>query len=199
MFLVGKGFGYARAGDGRFYIGVDFGNALFDRQRSFAHFDANPHHVKHADGHDAQKRQRQPPLEHRHGDERADERCNRNQNVLGAVVRKFGDVEQVRRYPAHELSSAHLVEKAERKLLNMRKDVFADIRFHQDAKAVPPVVDDIQQHRAHDIRRQRADEQKHKHTHQRGVDCHLRQERAQDILREHRVGNIDSGNGKRTA
>ncbi len=78
VFLVGKGFGNARAGDGGFDVGVDFGNALLDRQRRFAHFDANPHHVKHADGYNAQQRQRQPPLEHRHSDERANERCNRN-------------------------------------------------------------------------------------------------------------------------
>ncbi len=81
----------------------------------------------------------------------------------------------------------------------MRKNVFADIRFHQDAQAVSPVVDDIQQHRAHDIRSQRTHQQQYEHAHQRGVDRHLRQERAQDILRKHRVGNVDCGNGKRTA
>ena len=80
----------------------------------------------------------------------------------------------------------------------MRKDIPADIRLHADAQHVSPIVDDKQQQRAHQIREKRGDDEADKHAHHRVVLRHLRQKRAQDVLREHRVRDVDSGDQHRT-
>ena len=197
IFLVGKRLCHTCAGDGAFDVRVDFRNALLYLQRGTAHFYPQPHHVVDRGRNNAEQPQRKPPIDERHRNKRAKDGGSGDEHILRAVMREFGDVKQIRRHAGHELAGSHLVEKAERELLNVRKDIAANVRLHADAQHMPPVVDDKQQQRAHEIGAERSKNQQHKHAKHCAVERHLRQERAQNILRKQRVGNVDQRDEKR--
>ena len=80
----------------------------------------------------------------------------------------------------------------------MGEDIPADICLHPHAEHMTPIVDDVHQQSAHHIGAKRNHDEADKHAHHRGIECHLRQQRTQDVLREHRVCNIDDRDQHRT-
>ena len=67
-------------------------------------------------------------------------------------MRELGNVEQIRRSACEKLSGADLIVKAERKRLDMGKDIAPHIGFDPDAEKMSPVVDDIKHDRTKDVR-----------------------------------------------
>ena len=68
------------------------------------------------------------------------------------MVRQLGDVKEVAGQAAHQLSGAVSVVKVVAQLLHMPEQVTPDIGFDPNAEAVPPVCDDVGEHRAEHIR-----------------------------------------------
>ncbi|MPM82183.1 hypothetical protein SDC9_129244 [bioreactor metagenome] len=145
IFLVGKRLRHACAGDRRLDIRVDLRDSLLHLEGCVAHLNPEPDDIENRNRHNAQERQRKPPVDKHHDDKRADHRRAGDQHILRAVVREFRDVEEIRRHAGHEFSCANFVVKTKGKLLNVRKDIPPDIRLHPHTEDMPPVVDDIQE------------------------------------------------------
>ncbi|CCX42867.1 unknown [Clostridium sp. CAG:1024] len=183
--LVRERLRHAHAGDAGLDIRIDLRDALLDLQRALAHPNAHPHHIGQHDGQHAEQCERQPPLNAEHDDERAENRQRGNDHVLRSVMRELRHVEQVVRCAGKQLARPHLIEKAELQLLDVRKNIPANIRLHAHAEQMAPVVDDEQHDRAQNIGRKDQHDQRHELCHERRRLRHGGQERTQNILREH--------------
>ena len=62
------------------------------------------------------------------------------------MVGKLGDIKEVCRQAAHELTGAVMVEIIKGELLHMAEQVPADIRLHQNSEGMAPIADDIGKH-----------------------------------------------------
>ena len=129
-------------GEGRFDVGVDRAGLLLDKDGGSAHAPAAAHDDNEEDRHHDAHDQRQPPFDREHDDERAHDRDHRDEQILGAVVGKFGDLEQVGGQAAHELAGAVVVIEIEAQLLHVCEQDAADVRLDADAEGVTPVADD---------------------------------------------------------
>lgn len=149
--LIGKGLGGFHAAQARLEIGIDGGDGALYLPGGIPHGPAAaPHHQQENGDHDG-KHQRQPPLDGIHDDQRTDDGKGGDEDVLRPVVRQLGDIKKVAGQAAHQLPRAVLVIKIIPQLLHMPEQVPPDIGFHPHAEAVPPVGDDIGEHRAQHI------------------------------------------------
>ena len=191
--LVCKGLGRAHAGQGRFNVRVDRAGLFLDAGRGFAHGLAAGE--DHRDKYRQQQRhhERQPPLDCRHDNERADDGHGGDKQILRPVVGKLGDLKQVGRHPAHELAGAVAIEKFKAEILNMAEQGGADIGLHADAERVPPVGDDEIQHRP-----QRVGGEDDPHEQEERAERILRQQRPHGVARDNRIGQIDQRDHQRT-
>ena len=96
--------------------------------------------------------QRQDRMDGHEDDQRAEDRERTGQDVLGAVVRQFDDLEQVVGDAGQEDAGPVVVEEAVGQLLHVREDVPAHVRFHHRAHAVSDHSDKILTHRTYQIR-----------------------------------------------
>ena len=151
--LVGEGLGGAHAGDAGLDIRVD-------SRHVGLHVLGGPHHahavqVDHNDKYRDQNQhhQGQPPLDSKHNDHSAHQGDAGDEHVLRPVVGQLRDVEKFRRHPAHKVSGAVFVIKAEGKGLQMGEQVLPDVRLHQHAEGVAPVAHHVLQARPQQIGR----------------------------------------------
>ena len=184
--FVGKRLGRANAGQGGFDVSVDRAGLFLHTAGGLAHRltardnDRNEH--RDHDRHD----QCQPPLDCRHDGQRTHDGHERDEQVLRPVVGKFGDLKEVGRHAAHQLTGAVAVEKLKAQLLHVTEQGRADISLYTDAEGVAPVGDNEIQHRPQRIRCQHD-----QHDRKERAVCALRQQRAHGVTRDNGVCQID--------
>lgn len=190
--LAGKGAGGADAGERGFDIRIDLGRFLLLAAGRLAHPAAARHGDGDKDGQNAEYHQRKPPFHRKHHGERAQDRQARDQQILRSVMGKFGQLKEVACQPAHELTGAVMVKKADVQLLHVDKKIAADVRLHADAEGVPPVGDDIVQHRAQRVCR------KHQpHNEEKRAVLLLRQKIVHCLARDQRKGKVNERDDQR--
>ena len=74
-------------------------------------------------------------------DAHEDDKCTdyldqRDDDILGSVMKELRDLEQVVRYPAHQLTGLLVIVEREWQFLQMRKDLCAHVVFHLRAHNV---------------------------------------------------------------
>ena len=166
LVLVAEGLGHADAGDGAFDLGVDAGGALLD-------LPGDAHHVAAAHGdeqdderHGDDEHERERGLDAPEHDEGADERHGGDEQVLGAVVRQLGDVEQVGGHAGHEQAGAVLVVEGEAELLHMPEDGGAHVGLDAHAHHMAEVGDDPLCRAAQDIHAEHGEHDEHERAHE---------------------------------
>ena len=150
-FFVGKGFGGAETGEARFDFLVDMAGLLLGSPGSSAHTAAHGHdHNKKYRDHQ-RHHQSQLPADGTHDHQRADDGQHGCEQVLGAMVGKLRQFEQVGCQPAHQLTGTVAVVKVKAEGLHVGKQILTDVRFHRHAKHMAIVGHDIVQERTQQI------------------------------------------------
>jgi len=190
--LVGERLGRAHAREARLNVGVDGAGPLLDAAGAVAHLAAARHddvgEHRHDDAHD----ERQPPLDRKHGDERARDCDERNEQILRPVVGQLRNLEQVAREAADQLARAVAVEEVEAQLLHVVEERLADVGLDADAEGVSPERDDVVQKRP-----QHVCQHDDAHDGEKRAVGVVRQQVVHGRPRDERIGEIDRGDQKR--
>ena len=189
--LVGEGLCRADAGDTGLDPRVNGGGFLLHMAGRLTHRPAaGPHHdQKHRQN--GGDHQRQPPLDRKHDDKRADDGHAGDENILRAVMGQLRDLKQLAGQAAHQSAGPIAVIVAEIQFLHVAEQIPADVRLYQNTKSVPVVADDIGQHPPH--RKSRCG---HCHHREKGAVCVLRKQLVHAPAGQVRKGQIDQRNGK---
>ena len=134
--------GDAHTGQTVFYSGVDDGVLHAHGAELFAHLLA---HVHGKDDHHRDEREdddREPQIDLRHQDERADQQHNREEQILRPVVRQLRHVEQVADDARDQRAGLVVVKIGKRQPLDVVKQVAAHVRLHIGRHAVAVVLDE---------------------------------------------------------
>ena len=149
--LVGEGFRGADAGKAAFNLLIDVADLLLCRGGRPPHPAAHGHchRQKHRNGqrHDHGKL----PANGRHHDERPQNGQHGSDQILGAVVGKLRQLEQIGGQPRHQLTGAVAVIEIHAQLLHMAEQVTADVRLHPDAEGMAVIRHNIIQKRPQNI------------------------------------------------
>ena len=140
--LVGEGLGSADAGEAGLDLLVDVAGLLLGLAGCLGHGAAHGHDHDQEDGDHQAHDHRQLPLDGAHDHQCANDGQHGSDHILGAVVSKLRQLEQVRGQTGHQLAGAVLIVEVEAHGLHLGKQVAADIRLDTDAEDVAEVGDD---------------------------------------------------------
>ena len=187
--FVGERLGCAHAGEAGFDVGIDDADLLLDETRGAAHRAAARHDDEYGDRDEHADDEREPPFDCEHDDERAGDRDDGDEQVLGAVVRQLSDLKEVGGQAAHQMAGAVAVVKVEAKRLHVAKERLADVGLDADAERMAPVGDDIIEQRADDV-----GQHDDAHDDEECLVLQIGQERVDRLAGDDRIGQVDQRN-----
>ena len=134
---------------------------------------------------DQEAHEREERADGAENDERAAELGERDEQILGAVVRELRDIEQVARQPRHELARLVPVEVGTGQALKFTKEVAPHIRLDLGAGHVPLVRHVIVEEHFENVKPQQnpGENQKNPYLAVRQIDV-------QDLARENRENEV---------
>ena len=107
--------------------------------------------------------QREPPLHHEHEHEGADNRQNRDEQILRTVVGQLCDLEQISGQTAHQFSCSVFVIEFKIQRLKLMEQRRADVRLNMHPEGVSQIGHEIIANGPQYIKKRHADHQGEKH------------------------------------
>ena len=156
LLLAGEGTGNTHAGDAVFQAGVDLCNLNAVFAEGDGHCSPLFDDKQNQEGEDGKGDQGQRDIDGTQDDEGTDHADQRDEQVLGTVVGKLGDVHQVVDDARHDDAGFVFVKVGKGQLLQVLKDVPAHIRLHPHADHMTLILHEI----LHDCLHQVDDQQR---------------------------------------